>query len=76
MTLDELTTMIEKVIQEDRKNPTSYKPLVAIGHTKDLGDFETIENILGYLGRRNIPVCTLEDVYIKCKCSMPMLIAH
>jgi hypothetical protein len=67
MTIDELTSIVERVIREDQKNQTSYKPLVAIGHTKDLVDFETIEKILVYLGRKNIPVSTLEDVYLKCK---------
>ena len=68
MTLDELTRMVDKVIQEDEKNPASFRPIVAIGHTKDLVDFETVESFLTYLGRERITVTTLEEAYKECKC--------
>lgn len=67
MTLDELTSMMDSVIQEDQENPTSFRPIVAIGHTKDLVDFETVEAFLSYLHRRGIGGSTLEKVYQKCR---------
>lgn len=66
MTVDELTRMIDKVIQEDQKDPTSFRPIVAIGHTKDLVDFETVELFLRYLGKKGIKISTFEEVYPKC----------
>ena len=66
MTLDELTRMMDKVIKEDQKDPASFKPLVAIGHTKDLVDFETVESFLSYLEQKKIPISTFKDVYQKC----------
>jgi hypothetical protein len=63
MTINELTSMIDKVIREDQRDPSSYKPLVAIGHTKDLIDFETIESFLSYLKKEEIGISTFEHVY-------------
>jgi hypothetical protein len=68
MTLSELTTMMDKVIQEDQEDPSSFRPVVAIGHTKDLVDFETVEAFLSHLRKKRIPVSTFEDVYQRCRC--------
>jgi hypothetical protein len=65
MTITELTRMVDKVIQEDHQNPTSFRPIVAIGHTKDLIDFETVELFLDYLNEKGIRVSTSTDVYLK-----------
>jgi hypothetical protein len=67
MTIDELTRMTDAVIREDEENPTLFRPIVAIGHTKDLIDFETVESFLSYLGKKRIRVSTFEEVYPKCK---------
>ena len=67
MGIDELTSVIDRVIREEKKNPISYKPVVAIGHTKELVDFETVESFLSYLGQKGIAVSTFEEVYEKCK---------
>ena len=66
MTIDELTRMVDTVIKEDQQDPTTFKPLVAIGHTKDLVDFETVELFLSYLKRRGIAIVTFHDVYARC----------
>lgn len=66
MTINELTRMVDTVIKEDQQNPSKYRPLVAIGHTKDLVDFETVEFFLSYLGRNGIAISTFEEVYDKC----------
>jgi hypothetical protein len=65
MGIEELTSMMDRVIKEDQKNPTSYKPVVAIGHTKELYDLETVESFLSYLEQKGIAVSTFEDVYEK-----------
>lgn len=66
MTLEELTRMLDAVIEKDREDPTSFKPLVAIGHTKDLVDTKTVEAFLGCLKEKGIRVSTFADVYEKC----------
>ena len=63
MTLDELTSMMRLVIQEDREDPSSLRPMVAIGHTKDLVDIGTVEAFLSFLRVNRINVSTFEDIY-------------
>ena len=65
MTLDELTSMMEKLIAKDQKNPASYKPIVAIGHTKDLKDPKTVDAFLSFLHAKGIPTCTFSGIYSK-----------
>lgn len=67
MTLDELRASIDDAIRDDQKSPDSLKPLVAIGHTKDLDDFETVTRILSYLKDMGIKVSTFEEVYGRCQ---------
>ena len=66
MTLAELTTMMETVIARDRQSPEVFKPMVAIGHTKDLVDLDTVEAFLGWLKERSICVSTFKSVYPRC----------
>ena len=63
MTLDELISMMEREIKKDQKDPSTYRPLVAIGHTKDLVDFETVDSFLSYLRQKEIKISTFEEVY-------------
>ena len=67
MTLSELTGMMDEIILEDQKDPGQFRPIVAIGHTKDLTDLETVESFLNYLKKRDIAVATLEDAYSRCQ---------
>jgi hypothetical protein len=67
MNLEELTRMLDAVIEKDRRDPDSFKPLVAIGHTKDLGDFHTIESFLGYLTEKRISVSTFREIFPRLK---------
>jgi hypothetical protein len=67
MTTTELNRMVDKVILEDQQNPISFRPIVAIGHTKDLVDFETVEKFLDYLQGKGVPVSTFKEVFDKCK---------
>jgi hypothetical protein len=66
MTLKELTRMVDIIIREDQQDPASFRPIVAIGHTKDLVDFETVESFLAYLNEKRIRVCTFTEIYHKC----------
>jgi len=63
MTLNELTAMMEDILKEDGQNPESFRPIVAIGHTKDLVDFKTVEDFLFFLREKKIPVSTFKDIY-------------
>lgn len=65
MTLNELTSMMERVIVRDHADPQRYRPVVAIGHTKDLVDLQTVDAFLSFLREKGIAVATFEDVYRK-----------
>ena len=67
MTLDELIKVVETLLREDKLSPEVFKPIVAIGHTKDLVDFDTIESFLSYLRRKGISISTLEEAAKKCR---------
>jgi hypothetical protein len=67
MTMTELTQMFGREIQLDKKNPGLFRPVIAIGHTKDLIDFETVDSLLNYLRRKNISISTFSKIYQKCK---------
>jgi hypothetical protein len=62
LTIKELMPLLNAEIEKDKRNPSVYRPLVAIGHTKDLTDFETIELFLSALQKSEIAVSTFEDV--------------
>ena len=40
-----------------------YRPLVAVGHTKDLYDPQTVDAFLAYLRDKGVAVSTFEDIY-------------
>jgi hypothetical protein len=63
MTLSELTRMVDRVTREDEKTPDCYRPLVAIGHTKDLNDFRTIHEFLAFLHSRKIAISTFRNAW-------------
>jgi hypothetical protein len=65
MTLDELTAMMHNVIRDDRDSPGAIKPIVAIGHTKDLTDIGTIDLFLSFLNAQRIPVSTFSELHPK-----------
>jgi hypothetical protein len=67
MTLSELTSTMEKIVREDQETPETYKPIVAIGHTKDLSDPHTVDAFLSFLRATDIAVSTFEDVYPQLK---------
>ena len=65
MTLTELTSMTDKIIRADREEAESFRPIVAIGHTKDLTDFDAVDSFLSYLKTNQIAVSTFADIYPK-----------
>lgn len=67
MTFAELSSMMEEVIRKDQRDRDSYRPIVAIGHSKDLVDFNTIDLFLSWLKAKNIPVRTFGDIYPKLR---------
>lgn len=67
LTTKELVGMFEKEIEKDRKSPGLFRPIVAIGHTKELVDFKTVEAFLSYLRGKSIPVSTFSDLLDKIK---------
>ena len=67
MTLNELIDVVNCLIQEDEKTPSLFKPIVAIGHSKDLVDIKTIGFFMRYLRRNGIKISTLREIYPKCK---------
>jgi len=66
MSLKELIGIVDEVFLEDQQNPTLFRPIVAIGHTKDLVDFETLKLFLSYLEKKRIPLSTFQSVYPRC----------
>jgi hypothetical protein len=60
MTLDELTSTMERIVLDDQKTLDTYKPIVAIGHTKDLSDPQTVDDFLSFLNANQIAVTTFE----------------
>jgi hypothetical protein len=55
----ETIRIIDREIEKDRKDPGSYRPIVAIAHTKTLFNFETIELLLSHLNNKGISIVTL-----------------
>lgn len=65
MTLKEMTDMMGRLLKKDRRDPNSYKPIVLIGHTKDLTDLPTVDSFLHYLKENGVNVSTFVDLYPK-----------
>jgi hypothetical protein len=70
MTFEELTTMTERVIRQDEQQPNLYRPIVTIGHTKDLTDPATVDAFLAYLQEKGVAVCTFDTVLAKAAAHM------
>lgn len=66
LTIKQLTRMLDKEIQKDKIRPEVFRPIIAIGHTKDLNDLVTVDAFLAYLKRNQIRISTFGDVYGKC----------
>jgi len=67
MTINQLTHTLDEEIKKDLKHPGLFRPIVAIGHTKDLIDFKAVESLLCYLRRKGIGVTNFRNAYRKLK---------
>jgi hypothetical protein len=65
LTPAEMIRMLDQEMEKDRRNPAVFRPVVAIGHTKDLVDLETIESSLSYLRDKGVAISTFRDVHVK-----------
>ena len=63
MTIDELTSTLKTILLEDREAPDVYRPIVAIGHTKDLTDLHTVDDFLSFLRSHQIAISTFETAH-------------
>jgi len=68
MSIRELVRIIDIEMHKDQQNPNSYRPIIAIGHTKDLIDINTVDTLLSVLEKRQIKISGFHDVYVNCKC--------
>ncbi|MBE3145415.1 MAG: hypothetical protein IMZ61_16060 [Planctomycetes bacterium] len=65
MSIDELTQILEIEMRKDQKNPNVIRPIIAIGHTKDLADPKTIDALLSFLHEKHIKVTDFRELYGK-----------
>jgi hypothetical protein len=63
MNIVALTSMIDEIIKEDSNTPELWRPIVAIGHTKDFRDPDTLDALLTYLRAKHIQICTFTSLY-------------
>lgn len=66
MSLKELKKTAGEIEKEDKKTPELLKPVVLIGHTKDLSGFDVVDEFLAYLRSRGSRISTFEEIYDKC----------
>ncbi len=62
MSYDEMQSVMAKVIHEDKATPQEVKTIVAIGHSKDLVDFDSISRFLSYLNKQKVAVTTFQQI--------------
>lgn len=67
MTPLEAEAMIVRAHTADRASPTHYRPLVAIGHTKDLVDTTTTEKFFETFDRLGIRVVDFPHAFAGCR---------
>jgi hypothetical protein len=65
MTEHELLVMMNNIVRQDQDNPNVYRPIVAIGHSKDLIDLGPVDSFLSFLKCKGIKVSTFAGVYRK-----------
>lgn len=62
MTLEEMTSMLDRVVAADVQDPSTFRPIVAIGHSKDLCDLQAVDALLSYLQKNKLPVATFQSI--------------
>jgi hypothetical protein len=67
MTYSELRAAVDRLLCKDQSSPETYKPIVAIGHTKDLVDTEPVVKLLDYLNSKDIKLTDFRGFLIRQK---------
>ncbi len=65
MSVAEFTSTMDRLLEEDQVSPEVYKPVVAIGHTKDLVDFAAVREFLAYLRRHHLAITDFRRAFGK-----------
>jgi hypothetical protein len=65
MSANETAEVMAAVLEADRREDGFYRPIVAIGHTKDLDDLGTADTLLAFLSQNDISVSTFTEIYPK-----------
>lgn len=65
MTYIELKEVVDHLIDLEKKTPTVIKPIVLIGHSKNLSDFQSLKKFLEYVYINNITVTTFQQLLDK-----------
>ena len=61
MTFYEMKDMLDGIIEIDLTTPEILKPVVLIGHTKNLFDYELIDKFLRYIRGKKIQIITFRE---------------
>ena len=67
MRTNELIHMLDEEMQKDQKDPSVYRPIVAIGHTKDLKDLRAVDALLSYIKKSGLAISGFSDVHSKVR---------
>lgn len=62
LTKTEIGEMLKEIRAVDWKSPSVLKPVVAIGHTKDLKDIDTVDYLLSILNESGLKVATFRSI--------------
>lgn len=65
MTIEELIDMMTLLIIDDQQSPQMIKPIVLIGHTKDLINLNDISSFLEFLINNHISISNFNEIYKK-----------
>ena len=62
MTFEELRSRSDEIILKDKIAPNVLKPIVLIGHAKNLPEMTEVRKFLSYVERKRIPVTTFNEI--------------
>jgi len=68
MNFSEMSSTINEIIKEDLNSPDLYKPIVLIGHSKDLIYLDHVKALLDFLRKNSIPVTTFQGTLANLQC--------
>jgi len=71
MTADEMIGVVERLNRMLPASGLQAASFVAIGHSKDLVDFDAVSRLLGYLDKGGTSITTLSSRLGQCSCATP-----